>query len=127
MRSGEVMLQYASADVSDVFLRMTGASVYREGLVFAMPGFNVEVARECSGIRSTTGLIIVVALAAHLRLSSSWARLWLLMLAVPVGIFKNSVRLSTLAWLGCFVSPEYLYGWLHKYGGPPFTMVRTRC
>ncbi|BDC53138.1 hypothetical protein F183_A54530 (plasmid) [Bryobacterales bacterium F-183] len=119
----EVALQWTSADVSEVLLRFTGASVYREGLYFAMPGLNVEVARECSGIRSTTALIIVVAVAAHLLLRSTWARILFFLLAVPAGIFKNGVRISTLAWLGSYMSPEYLHGWLHKNGGPPFTMV----
>lgn len=123
MRSFEVGLQHASADGADLLFQMLGTTVYREGLVFSLPGLNVEVARECSGIRSTTALIVVVAVTGHLLLRRAWAQLIYVLLAIPVGIFKNSVRITTLAWLGSNVSPEYLTGWLHKHGGPPFTMV----
>ena len=47
----------------------------------------------------------------------------MLLLVVPVGILKNAVRITTLSWLTVYVSPDYLTGSLHHYGGPPFTMV----
>lgn len=123
MHLGETAMQYASADVSDALFRLVGSTVYREGMVFFLPGLTVEVARECSGIRSTTALVLVVAVGTYPLLRKPWSRLAFFLLAIPVGIFKNAVRITTLAWLGSNVSPEYLWGWLHKQGGPPVTMV----
>jgi exosortase len=119
----EVFLQYLSADVSNVIFRLLGTTVYREGLVFALPTMNVEVARECSGIRSTTALILIVAVCGYLMLRNPWLRVMFLLLAVPAGILKNAVRIVTLALLGSDVSPDYLTGPLHKQGGPLFTLT----
>ncbi|BDC48067.1 hypothetical protein F183_A03830 [Bryobacterales bacterium F-183] len=119
----EVFLQHASAEVSDVIFQMLGTPVYREGLVFALPGLNIEVARECSGMRSTTALIMVVAVCAHLLLRRTGSKALMLFLTIPVGIIKNAVRIVILAWLGSNVSAGYLDGPLHKQGGPLFTLT----
>jgi exosortase len=123
MRWAEVALQHASADVSYVILKLTGTPVFRHGLVFSLPGMDIEVARECSGIRSTTALLITAILAGHLLLRASWSKACLVLLAIPVSIFKNAVRIATLSWLGVYVNPEVLHGELHRYGGLPFTLL----
>lgn len=123
MHAGEVFLQHASAEVSHLLFLAIGSPVHREGLVFSLPGLDVQVAEECSGIRSTTGLVIMTGLASYLFLRLSWTRLCFILFAIPVGIFKNAVRIVTISWLSAYVSADYMTGTLHRYGGPPFTMV----
>ena len=43
-------LQSNSADVTDVFFKLISLPVVREGFTFVMLGFQIEVARQCSGI-----------------------------------------------------------------------------
>ncbi len=123
MHMAEVGLQYASADVSHFVFKLIGIPVFRNGLVFALPGLNIEVAEQCSGIRSTTALLITVAMASHLFFRSNWSKLALIALTIPIAIFKNAVRITTLSWLGVYVSPDVLEGPLHRMGGLPFTLV----
>jgi exosortase len=51
-------LQSASADVTEVLCILVSQPVVREGFTFTLPGLTIEVARECSSIRSSMALLI---------------------------------------------------------------------
>lgn len=123
MHRAEVALQYGSADVTHVLMKAAGMPVHREGLAFSLPGLNIMVAEECSGIRSSTVFWITAAAASYLFLRSGWSRLALIVLTVPILIFKNAVRITTLSWLGVNVSRDVLHGDLHRQGGVPFGLI----
>lgn len=119
----EIGLQRASAEMAYALFRLTGMPVFRQGLTFSLPGVDVQVAEECSGIRSSVSLVIVALIASQLFLKSGWRQLCLTLLAVPIVIFKNAVRITTLSWLGVYVSPGFFFGNLHRYGGLPFSLL----
>lgn len=123
MHRAEVGLQHGSAEVTYPLIKLTGMSVFRDGLTFSLPGLNIEVAEECSGIRSSTVFWITSAAASYLFLGSAWSRLALIILTVPILIFKNAVRITTLSWLGVNVSRDVLHGDLHRQGGVPFGLI----
>lgn len=123
MKFIEVALQNASAEMAYALFQLTGMPVFRQGLTFSLPGVDVQVAEECSGIRSSLSLLIVTLVASQLFLKSGWRQLCLALLAIPIVIFKNAVRITTLSWLGVYVSPSYFYGDLHRYGGLPFSLL----
>ena len=111
-------LQTGSAGVSYVLFRLAGVPVLREGFTFSLPGADIEVARQCSGIRSSTSLLIVVLLAGHLFLRSNSRKILLALCIVPVAIFKNAVRIVTISLLGVYVDHSFFQGSLHhRYGG----------
>ncbi|HUZ05687.1 MAG TPA: exosortase/archaeosortase family protein [Acidobacteriaceae bacterium] len=112
-----VWLQIGSADVAEWFFHLSGTPVLREGLIFVLPQVSIEVAKECSGIRSTQALLITCLLAGHLFLRTNWRRTALLIAAVPVLIIKNGVRIATLTLLAVHVDPSFLSGRLHRDGG----------
>lgn len=123
MHQAEVGLQHGSAEVTYPLIKLTGMSVFRDGLTFSLPGLNIEVAKECSGIRSSTVFWITSAAASYLFLDSAWSRLALIVLTVPILIFKNAVRITTLSWMGVNVSLDVLHGDLHRQGGVPFGLI----
>lgn len=110
-------LQAGSSEVTYLLFRMTGTPVFRRGFVFFVPQFTIEVAQECSGIRSSVALVITCLLAGYLFLRSTWARVALLLAAVPVLVIKNGVRIVTLTLLAIHVDPDFLSGNLHREGG----------
>jgi exosortase len=117
------MLQKGSADVAYVLFRLLNVPVFRRGFTLALPGVEIEVAKECSGIRSSIALLITGLLAGHLFLRSNWRTILLSTLTVPVAIFKNAVRIVTISWLGVYVDRSFLHGPLHRYGGVPFAVI----
>ncbi|HVN08666.1 MAG TPA: exosortase/archaeosortase family protein [Patescibacteria group bacterium] len=116
-------LQNGSSDVTDVLFRLTGTPVLRRGNLFIVPQFSIEIAKECSGIRSAVALMITCLLAGYLFLRSSWARVVLLAAALPVLVIKNGVRIVTLTLLSIHVDPGFLTGRLHHEGGFLFFLL----
>lgn len=119
----EVALQKGSAEVTYVIFILLSIPVFREGLVFSLPGVTIEVARECSGIRSSISLLITALVLGNLFLRSNWTRVCCVILTVPIAILKNAVRIATLSSLGTYVSLDYLHGSLHHRGGPIFSAL----
>ena len=46
-----------------------------------------------------------------------------MLLALPIAIVKNGMRIVTLSLLGAYVDKRVLSSSLHKYGGIPFFLV----
>ncbi len=116
-------LQTGSAEISYWVIRLLGVPILREGFVFSLPGLSIEVAAQCSGIRSSLSLLIVGVLAGHFFLKSGWTRLALVAAVVPIAIAKNGLRIVTLSLYGAYVNPRILEGSLHRAGGIPFFLV----
>jgi exosortase/archaeosortase family protein len=45
------------------------------------------------------------------------------MVAVPLAIFKNGVRIAAISWLGVYVSEDYIAGNIHHRGGMIFSVI----
>jgi exosortase len=118
------LLQRGSAEMTYLLFKLAGVPVFREGIFkFSLPGVTIEVADECSGIRSGLSMFIGSIAAGYVILRSSWARAWFALLTIPIVIFKNAVRIVTLSWLGVYVDPGFLHGRLHRYSGLPFSLL----
>jgi exosortase len=116
-------LRVGSAEVTYWLFRATGTPVFRQGFLFALPGATIDIAPECSGIRSAISLLITCLLAGYLFLRSKWARAALLVVAVPVLVIKNGIRIVTLTLLAIHVDPGFLTGKLHHRGGFVFFLI----
>ena len=118
-----VWLQQGSSEVTYWLFRGTGTPVLRRGFIFAVPGQVIEVAQECSGIRSSLAMLITCLLAGYLFLRTAWARIALLVATVPMLIIKNGIRIVTLTLLSIHVDPGFLHGNLHQRGGFVFFLL----
>lgn len=116
-------LQSASAHTAGVFFRIAGVPYFREGFVFHFPGLNIEVAKECSGIRSSLSLVITGVIAGRLYLKTFAGRALLLAAVFPLTVFKNGLRITALTLLGIYVDEGVLHGPLHSRGGVPFFLL----
>jgi len=116
----EGLLQRGSADLAGYLISVLGVTYIREGMVFFLPGITVEVARECSGVRSAIALVIAAFVFGRLMMRTNASRLAVIVWAVPVAIIKNAIRIAVLATLAVWSSPDVLHGPLHQYGGLVF-------
>ena len=103
-----VFLQSGSTEFVNLLFWISQAPYYREGFFFHLPGISVEVAPQCSGIRSGLALFITALLAGYLFLNSSWRRIILGICVFPITMFKNRIRITTLTLLGTYVDPRIL-------------------
>ena len=88
--------------------------------MLSIPGLDIEVATECSSIRSSTILIIVTLILGQLFLRTWWRKTALIVAAAIVAIVKNAIRIFTIAELGTKVDRGFLDGKLHHNGGVVF-------
>jgi len=117
-------LQRGSAEMAYVILKLSGTPVLRESAyIFRLPDLVIEVAPACSGIRSGISLLISSLLAGHLFLRSAWRRSALVIVAIPVLLFKNALRIGTLSYLAVHVDKRILTSELHREGGIPFFVL----
>jgi exosortase len=114
------LLQHGSASLTRIFFEIFAVPVLQQGVHLSIPGLNIEVATECSSIRSSLILLVTAMLLAYMSLRSNWKRLLVVLLAIPLSIFKNGVRIFTLAMLGVHVDRGFLRGHLHYQGGIVF-------
>jgi exosortase len=111
------LLQQGSTEISYLLFKAVGVPVFRQGFLLSVPGVTIEVAKECSGIRSSIALWITCLLAAHLFLRTPWKMFLFALLAFPLAIIKNGIRIVTLTLLSVYVDPRFLTGSLHHDGG----------
>lgn len=114
------LLQNYSASLTRVFFEIFGIPVLQQGVHLSIPGLNIEVAAECSSIRSSLILLVTSMLLAYICLRPNWKRTLVVLAAIPLSVFKNGVRIFTLAMLGVHVDPGFLTGRLHHEGGIVF-------
>lgn len=113
-------LQIASTEVSYGLFKLTGIPLLRDGFIFHLPGLSIEVAEQCSGIRSSIALLITSIMAGQLFLKSAGRRILLALVIIPITILKNGLRIVTLSLLGVYVDQDILSSSLHRKGGIPF-------
>jgi exosortase len=111
------LLQRCSTDVTFLMMKAVNIPVVRTGFVLSLPGIDIEVAKECSGIRSSLILLIVTLVLGHLFLQPGWRQILLGLLVFPITVLKNGLRIFTLSTLAVYVDPSFLDGNLHRRGG----------
>lgn len=117
-------LQRNSAEAVELIFSTMGIPVLREGFTFELSNFTIVVAEECSGIRSFLSLAITSLVAGHWLLKSTWARVVLVAVVVPLAIIKNAFRIVVLALLANYVDPTYITeSLLHRSGGIPLFLL----
>lgn len=119
----ETASKLASTETADCFFTMTRTPVLRDGTVFRLPGIVIQVAQECSGIRSSWVLFITGVLASHLFLKSPWRRVLLVAFVIPLGIVRNGFRILVIGLLCVHVGPHMIDSIIHHRGGPLFFVL----
>ena len=105
------------------FFTLRGTPFLRAGPIFQLPNITIEVAQECSGIRSSWVLLMTSILAANLFLKTSWRRIVLVAFVIPLGILRNGFRILVIGLLCVNVGPQMIHSVIHRRGGPVFFVL----
>jgi len=116
----ETASKYASAEVANVLFHLSGTPFLRDSLIFQLPNITIQVAQECSGIRSSVVLLITSVLAANLFLKTPWRRFALVAFVIPLAILRNGFRILVIGLLCVNVGPQMIHSLIHRRGGPVF-------
>jgi exosortase C (VPDSG-CTERM-specific) len=113
----------ASAEMANLLFHLSGMPFFRVGPVFQLPNITIQVAQECSGIRSSLVLFITSILAANLFLKTAWRRAALIAVVIPLAILRNGFRIVVIGLLCVHLGPQMINSLIHRRGGPLFFVL----
>lgn len=114
-------LQLLASGAAEGVLSAAGVPVLREGNVLVLPHASLEVAQACSGIRSLASLIALALIVGRVRLrgDGSWtgARALLALLAIPIAVLANVLRVAGTGFAAAWIGPQAAEGFFHAFSG----------
>ena len=105
------------AVVSTHLLGWLGVPVYRDGVLLHLPNVTLEVADDCSSIPAVAALLALSVVYACLVERPLAVRAALILMAVPLSIGANMIRIAITAAAAYHVGLWTLGGFFHKFGG----------
>lgn len=117
------VLQEGSAASARLLFAIAGVPVAQDEMQLTIPGLTLEVARECSSIRSSLMLVITTMVLAQVSLRSAWRRALVIAIAIPLSVAKNGLRIFVLALLATRVDRSFITGRLHHQGGIIYFLI----
>jgi exosortase len=117
------LLQQGSTVAARLLFATAGVPVAQRGMLLHIPGLTLEVAPECSSIRSSLMLVVTTMVVAQICLRSPWRKALAIAVAIPLSVAKNGLRIFTLGVLASRVDPSFLTGDLHRQGGIVFFLI----
>jgi exosortase len=110
-------LQFRASRMGAALLEMRSVPVRLSGNVIRVPGHELFVTEACSGLRSLTALLSVAVLMSAMALRTWIPRVALVLIAIPIAIVINGVRVFLTGFLVFFVSPALGEGFMHVTEG----------
>ncbi len=108
-----------TASFTVAMLRLTGISVYREGLHFTLVSGNWSVVEACSGIRYLIASITLGLVYAYLNYSNYKKRALFILASITVPVLANGLRAYMIVMIGHLSSMKLatgvdhiIYGWV---------------
>lgn len=106
-------LQLKASSLGAELLSWRGLPVQLDGNVIRLPGHDLFVTEACSGLRSLTALLSIGVLLGGVLLRSPWTRVGIILLAIPVAVVINGIRVFITGFLVAFVDPSLAEGFTH--------------
>jgi exosortase len=109
-------LQLFASRVSSRISQIFGVSVYQDGNIIQLATTTLGVEEACSGLRSLSALLVMALLLGFLQCRRPVTRAILFVMAFPIAVFVNVVRVSGTAILADYDS-RLAMGFYHTFSG----------
>lgn len=110
-------LQLLASRFSGCLLGALHVPVVREGNVIILPSITLDIAEACSGIRSLMSLITLAIFYGSLAEPRNWMRSIIALVAVPIAVTANALRIVGAALFGYYLGPRFAEGFFHSFSG----------
>jgi exosortase len=109
-------LQLFASDLSSRLAQGIGISIYRDGNIIQLASTSLGVAEACSGLNSLSALMVASLLLGYLVCSRLPTKIALFLLAIPLAIAVNILRIAGTAVLADY-NQEFAMGFYHSFSG----------
>lgn len=110
-------LQLVSSQIGVLVIRAFGISVFVEGNVIDLGGYQLQVAEACSGLRYLFPLMTLGFMMAYLFKVAMWKRIVLFVSSIPLTVLMNSFRIGVIGVLVEHYGIAMAEGFLHDFEG----------
>jgi exosortase len=94
-----------------------GVTLQRSGMTLWLAGGALQIENPCSGLRSLLAMLATGVLLASLLRLGWWRRALLVLLAVPVALAGNALRITLLVLMANYVGVRQAMGTFHDVSG----------
>ncbi len=112
-----IILQLVSSWLGVEFIRLMGIPVFLEGNVIDLGIYKLQVAEACSGLRYLFPILSFSYLFGILYRGPFWHKAVLFLMAAPLTVFMNSVRIGIIGAMVNGYGIEQAEGFLHFFEG----------
>ena len=117
LRNVSAQMQLISSSIGVGFMRLFGVSVYLEGNVIDLGGYQLQVAEACDGLRYLFPLMTLGFIMAYFFKAALWKRVLLFLSSIPITILMNSLRVGTIGIMVEHWGIGMAEGFLHEFQG----------
>lgn len=103
--------------------RFLGLDVEIIGNAVKLPNADLVIGAQCSGVNSLIALTALMVLAAYLVEGPTWGRITLILLAAPLAILGNILRVSSLLFVAREWGAQAAFVFYHDYSGLGFFVI----
>jgi len=112
-----IKLQLISTWIGSAVISLLGIPVFVEGNIVDLGQYKLQVAEACSGLRYLLPLTCIAFILAYLYKASLWKKALLVVSAIPLTIFVNSLRIAVTAVLVNNFGIAMAEGFFHWFEG----------
>lgn len=105
---------------STALVKFFGLELTVIGNAVKLPNADLLIGAQCSGINSMIALTALTALAAYVLDGPLWGRIALVLLAVPIAMLGNILRVSNLLFVARYYGADAAFRFYHDYSGIVF-------
>jgi len=109
-------IQVTSARMATALFNLTGFQATRTGTQIKLESYEMDVELPCSGFKTLVGLMSFAAAFAYLVQAAPWKRWTLFLIAGPLAILVNGVRITLIGFVGELFSADAAHTF-HDYSG----------
>lgn len=102
---------------SGALVQFLGLDVMISGNAVTLPNADLVIGAQCSGVNSLITLVALLVLVAYLLDGPVWARVLLVVLAIPLALAGNILRVATLLFVARAWGAEAGFTFYHDYSG----------
>jgi exosortase D (VPLPA-CTERM-specific) len=110
-------LQLVSSRLGVLAIAAMGIPVFLEGNLIDLGTYKLQVLEACSGLSYLFPLLSFAVMCACLFRGSAWQRAFIVLLAVPITILMNSLRIAVAGLLVDGYGPATAEGFIHNFEG----------
>lgn len=111
---GLVLQQFASWGTT-AFMSFFGTDVWQDNFTLHAGALTFQVVPMCSGLSSSISILTLTTVVTAITPLRAWGKATLLLLAVPIALAANILRIAVTVWIGMAWGPEASQSFLHGF------------